>query len=299
MKRFLLMFSIIGALLLTGCAQNTQGGETVSGGDAEPAPVEAPTDGEAQSKPEINHSVLRALIVDGAETGKLVLAGEGDAPGVYLLNAADVSITLDGTAADATALEDGMTVEITFGGELPLTMPAELGEADSVAAWSLGTMQNPGGTTYDLCGLYLQVLNDLWERDSGLNGGAKYVSVDLSAAPGGLNEAAKYAVAWIFAQRHGVETLTLTYDELVEQGYLTDATPEGASWHAYQWDDGVLFRITDGERTQNEAYSLPAIQFDAEKWRSPLGAYYFGNCTAVWPEMGTWSSYHIGSEAIS
>ena len=44
---------------------------------------------------------------------------------------------------------------------------------------------------------------------------------------------------------------------------------------------------------------LPVLFFDAEKWRSSLGAYCFYDCSAVWPEMGTWSGYQIGSEMIS
>ena len=39
--------------------------------------------------------------------------------------------------------------------------------------------------------------------------------------------------------------------------------------------------------------------FDAQKWRSPLGAYYFGDCSALWPELGSWSGYKVGHEAIS
>lgn len=84
------------------------------------------------------------------------------------------------------------------------TYPAQLGGLSRIRAYSLGTEQNPGGTYYDLCGLYLQVLNDLWDADAGLNSKIQYVSVDLSQAPGGLTEAEKAAVAWRFAGQHGV-----------------------------------------------------------------------------------------------
>ena len=40
------------------------------------------------------------------------------------------------------------------------------------------------------------------------------------------------------------------------------------------------------------------VRFDAEKWRSGLGAYIFSDCTAVSVD-GFWNSYTIGSEAIS
>lgn len=278
---------LLGLLLLAGCAERAQTPETPAAPDrtpeetAEPAPQEG--------------VCLRALIVDGADTGWLVLADEN---AVYRLDAGAVPVTLDGAPADASALADGMTVELVCG-DIPASLPAELSGAESISAWSLGTAQNPGGTAYDLCGLYLQVLDDLWERDPGLNGGAAYVSVDLSAAPGELSAAAKYAVAWVFAQKHGAQPLALTADELAAQGYLTDVTPEGAQRPLYQWEDGVLFRITADEAPAGASYSLPTVRFSAYKWRSPLGGYGFSHCTAVWPALGTWSEYSVSEEFIS
>lgn len=290
MKRSLFAMMLILALPLTGCARQT---------DAEPPEPPAEAAQTEPSEPEPTLSTLRALIVDGAETGRLVLAGERGEYDVYVLDAADAPVYLDGKSADASALEDGMTVEITYGGDVMTSLPAELGAVESISAWSLGTEKNPGGTAYDLCGLYLHVLNDLWEKDAGLNGGARYVSVDLSAAPGGLSSAAKYAVAWRFADQHDALPLTLTYDELIAQGYLADVAPEGAERKAYQWEDGLLFRITGDVWAEDETYSLPAVKFSADKWRTPLGAYGFSHCTAVWPELGTWSGYNIGGEFIA
>ena len=40
------------------------------------------------------------------------------------------------------------------------------------------------------------------------------------------------------------------------------------------------------------------VSFDARKWRSPLGAYYFTDCTAV-SSGGHWGRYTVGSEMIS
>ena len=69
-------------------------------------------------------------------------------------------------------------------------------------------------------GLYLSVLNDLWEKDSGLNSGVDYISVDLSAAPIRLTAEECTHLAQTFAAAHGAQGLTLTIDELDEQGYL-------------------------------------------------------------------------------
>ncbi len=246
-------------------------------------------------------TLVSLRIVDGAESGQLVLAGAG-AGEVYTLNAGGVSIYLDGSPADAAVLEDGMTAEIAYGGDLLETYPLQFGKVFSVFVYSRGTEQNPGGELYDLCGLYLQVLNDLWDTDDGLNGGAAYVSVDLSDAPGGLTEGEKAAIAWIFAGAHQVEGMTYSYEELAELGYLTQVdlgtnTADGPK--LYQWEDGVLFSVTASDWEDEEAYSLPVVKFDAEKWRSPLGAYFFEDCTAVWPELGTWDGYVIGGQAIS
>lgn len=307
MRQQIAAWFLLGAMLLAGCAKKVLP-EPARVADAFAGAAEANGTAETVASAQEEASVLRALIVDGAETGVLVLAGEQGVYDVYTLDAASAAVTLDGKAADACALEDGMTIELTLaaasaGAPAPdgASVPpiALTGAVKTIAAHSLGTQENPGGTTYDLCGLYLRVLDDLWETDAGLNGGAKYVSVDLAAAPEEPGSAARFAVAWIFAQKHGLEPLTLSYDELIEQGYLSSAAPEGADWTAYQWDDGVLLRITGAEWAEGEAYSLPVVKFNAEKWRSPLGAYCFADCTAAWPEMGTWSDYRVGGEMIA
>lgn len=245
-------------------------------------------------------TIQRFRIVDGAESGNLVLAGNG-AGQVYTLSvngAAEIPIFLDSRPAQADALEDGMMVEISFDGTVLESYPAQFGNVYSLSGYSLGTEQNPCGSYYDLCGLYLQVLDDLWNRDPGLNSNISYVSVDLSEAPGGLTAGEREAVAWIFGCAHQTEALSLTLEELAEQGYLKEALP-GNENKLYEWEDGVLFRIDSGESEEEVSYSLPVLKFNARKWRSPSGAYFFGDCMAVWPEMGTWSSYEIGDEAIS
>ena len=243
-------------------------------------------------------SVSLMTIVDGAESGNLVLAGEN--PGdVMTLNIKDIPVFLDGEPADASVLMDGMTAHIYHNGEILETYPARFGKVDKIEVFSIGTKNQVGGTMFDLCGLYLKVLDDLWNVDSGLNGGAEMVSIDLSEAPGDLTEAEKSAIAWVFGNEHGVMALNFTMEELKENGYLTAA---GGSNDLYQWDNGVLLSIT-GNRKEGEEpnayFGLRTIEFNATKWRSPLGAYMFMDCTTTWTQMGTWEDYNIGSEAIS
>ena len=185
----------------------------------------------------------------------------------------DVPVTLDGEAAEPSALEDGMAVDVAFNGFV-----AE------------GFASSP------------QVLDDLWEKDKGLNENITLAGLDLSQAPGELTESEKAALAWRFGELHGVEVVTGTFDELKEQGYFTseslgDGAPEEAAF--LHWEDGCLFSITPNEDHEGEACSLPTLFFNAEKWRSSLGAYFFHDCSAMWPEAGTWSGYQIGSEMIS
>ena len=96
------------------------------------------------------------------------------------------------------------------------------------------------------------MLEDLWNADDGLNGGAEVVSVDLSKAPGGLTAGEKAAVAYVFAQKHGVQGLTMTFDELREEGYLMGEKLEDGST-AYSFANGLLFTITPEETQDNGA----------------------------------------------
>jgi len=150
-------------------------------------------------------------VVGDGENGTLILAGETE---VYALPLEGVTLYLDGGSVSASEIESGMSAEVWYTGGVQETYPAKFSQ---VVAVSLSREEN---AQYDLCGLYLQVLEDLWNTDDGLNGGAEIVSVDLSKAPGGLTAGEKAAVAYIYAQKHGVQGLTMTFDELREEGYL-------------------------------------------------------------------------------
>ena len=63
---------------------------------------------------------------------------------------------------------------------------------------------------------------------------------------------------------------------------------------------GLFVTLTYSNENAQEQYNgLRVIKFDAQKWRSGTGAYYFGDCSASWSQKGTWSDYNIGSQAIS
>ncbi len=288
MKRFYFILLSLCLVLLTACGARPV--EVVSCW-AEPTDEGASEPNAAVPEDSIEEQICffepELRIVDGAETGHLILAGE-EADEFRILDVGDTPVYLDGEQADASALEDGMMVTVGEYG----TSSSDGGlliVLDHISVDSLGTGNNPGGGYYDLCGFYLQVLEDLWNADPGLNDGISYISVDLTQAPGDLTAGEKAAIVQIFAGAHNAEGLNLTRAQLADQGYLTDGA----------WEDGVLFTIEPHAADQEEVYSLPVLRFDASKWRGPLGAYYFTDCTAVWPELGAWDGYTVGGEAIS
>lgn len=305
MKLWKRVFILTLCLLLTACAPAAETPESPARteGPAAPAdPAGVPPSLAEDEEP----TVLTCRVVDGAEDGNLLLAeldeGLYGGTGVYRLNVKDVPVTLDGEAAEPSVLEDGMAVDMAFNGHVLESFPAQLGEVYSVSAWSRGRGRNGGGTMFDLCGLYLQVLDDLWEKDKGLNENVSQIALDLSQAPGELTEGEKLALVHRFGELHGVEAFAATFEELKEQGYLTseplgDGAPEGAAF--VRWEDGCLFSITPSEDHEGESYSLPTLFFNAEKWRSSLGAYGFYDCSAGWGQVSTWNGYQIGSEMIS
>ena len=269
MKKLLaLMFAVAVTALALSCA-----------GDAEGKPAST-TDPERQNA---GADTMMLRVVDGAQSGALVLADETE---VYALPLDGLTLYMDGGSVDASAIENGMSAEVWYTGGVQETFPLRFKDVIAVS-FSRGE-----DARYDLCGLYLQVLEDLWNTDEGLNGGAGMISVDLSKAPGGLTAGEKAAIAYVFAQEHGVQGLTLTFDELREQGYLAAEKLEDGST-AYSFLEGLLFTVAPEETQENGA----AVCFSAEKWRSPLGAYFFTKCTASRGEDG-WE-YSVGAEMIS
>lgn len=275
-KKLSLLLAVLLLAALTGCGNQT-----------------------SQGKKETD-TVMTLKIVDGAKTGELLLAGDS-ADEVYTLETAGVKLLLDGKAAKPSALQDGMSIEVDCQGVGQDGFPRQLEDPQEIRAYSPGTKGHPAGPYQDLCGLYLQVLEDLWEKDSGLNSGVKYLSVDLSKAPGGLTEGQQHAIAWCFATNHEAEPLMLTQQELAEQGYLTELpggneeTAGEAPQPIYEWEDGLLCSITP---IQEERPLPDTLRFSVTKWRTPLGAYFLDDCQASWDGTGAWS-YSISREAIA
>ena len=201
-------------------------------------------------------------VVDGAESGSLLLAENGGGTGAIC------RLNTEGLELDAP-VEDGQLINVYFESILE-TYPAEFGGVSRV--------EHTETARDDRCGLYLQMLEDLWVVDPGLNTGITQLGVDLSGVTD-LSEAEKSAVAWRFGELHDIVPLESTWDELADQGYIDRET--------LYWEDGCLFTVTGA-----------AEQFNAQKWASGLGAYFHFDCTGNQNADGTWT-YEVGSAAVS
>ena len=294
MKRF--FAAILCLCLLAGCGRTDSTGNTCR---AEETPGGGDVSGKTEKPGESAEPAGEMFRIVREEKDGLLLARVGGGPAdVYTLSLPDTGVTLDGEAFDREeprayqalpgSTLTGALAEITYGTVLE-TYPGQLGGVTAVYIRSDGFD--------DRCALYLRVLDDLWNVDGGLNGGVTSVSVDLSRTS--LSESEQAAVAWAFGGEHGIsQVLSLNYEQLAAEGYLTGADPDSDGIPC--WEEGCLFTIAEQEsenHVQNGARDT--VTFDAQKWRSALGAYFFCDCTASQDIDGRWGDYTVGSQAIS
>ena len=294
MKR--LFAAILCLCLLAGCGGKGSTGDTCRTAEAPGESMVSDTMGGSGEKAVSAGETFR--IIQEQPENLLLAKTDGNSADVYTLSLRDVELTLDGNAFDQNepgAYQDlpgktltGALVEVAC--DLVLeTYPGQLAEVTAVNIRSDGFD--------DRCALYLRVLNDLWAVDEGLNSDITMLSVDLSKT--GLSDSEQAAVAWAFGGEHGVsQVLSLNYEQLAAEGYLTGADPDSDGIPC--WEDGCLFTITEQETGDNELNGARnTVTFDAQKWRSALGAYFFADCTAEQALDGHWGDYTVGSEAIS
>lgn len=120
--------------------------------------------------------------------------------------------------------------------------------------------------------------------------------MDLSQAPGDLTEGEKAAIAWRFRELCGTG---LADPESAAPGIARFTIREAGA-------DGELCSLPTSQ--EGEAYSLPVLKFEAERSQTlpagpdgtrPATARILQDCTAVWPEFGTWTGYQAGSEVLA
>lgn len=281
-KRFFILRMCLCFLLLTACA-----GMNDSGSEKEtPAPEEKTISDKEQGITDEKiisgqEDAVKVCRVISAEGDSLLLAEEGEgAAGVYRIGLSGVSIlTEEGDTLPEGEIEEGSMIEVVYGGFIEETFPERLCDVTAVKIKEK--------EFDDLCSLYLTVLEELWEVDGALNSDITMAGMDLSAT--NLSYAEQSAIAWRFGEIHGVEMIQGTFEELAEQGYINK--------EELYWEDGCLFSIT--EKSLEEENGQRTVTFDAEKWRSGLGAYFFMDCTSKQNDDGRWEEYQRGAEAIS
>lgn len=214
-------------------------------------------------------------VPEGAETMTCRVIREED--GSLLL------ARLDGRPSDVyTAtfrgpeLEEGDLVDVTFSGAILETYPAQLGEVAQI------TVRREGFD--DLCELYLDVLDDLLDEDEALKHGITQLGLDLSQTR--LTPAERGALALALGEEERLPVVEGTWQELVDQGYI-----DGEELY---WEDGLFLSIAEKERTAEDQAA-----FNAQAWRSGLGAQFFLDCTASRSAGGRWSDYKVGAHAVS
>lgn len=294
MKR--LFAAMLCLCLLAGCGRTGSTGNTCRTAEAPGESMVSDTMGGSGEKAVSAGETFR--IIQEQPENLLLAKTDGNSADVYTLALRDAELTLNGKAFDRNepgAYQDlpgktltGALVEVAY--DLVLeTYPGQLAEVTAVNIHSDGFD--------DRCALYLRVLNDLWTVDEGLNNDITMLSVDLSQT--GLSDSEQAAVAWAFGGEHGIsQVLSLNYEQLAAEGYLTGADPDSDGIPC--WEDGCLFTITEQETGDNELNGARnTVTFDAQKWRSALGAYFFTDCTAEQALDGHWGDYTVGSEAIS
>lgn len=224
----------------------------------------------------------------------------------------------------------GALVEVAY--DLVLeTYPGQLAEVTAVNIRSDGFD--------DRCALYLRVLNDLWAVDEGLNSDITMLSVDLSQTGlsdseqaavawvfGGMHDISETmtmsyeklaAEGYLSDTAPGVDGIphwkdgclfTITEQNGQDSKNITGADPLPRT----EEESGAACQLPPAEAGQGQSDFCPVktergepdalqntVTFDAQKWRSALGAYFFADCTAEQALDGHWGDYTVGSEAIS
>lgn len=304
MKKAIAAPLLLTLTLLAGCGEPTAVIETPNHPEEDAVTVKTP----AESPGAVTGTFRIAAVGDGNR----LLIPDFSSNTVFEVPAGEnVVFLVDGEPLDTEISVDwapkpGALAEITYDGFILDPWPCQLDNVTTVNILSEGVN--------DRCGLYLGMLEDLWKVDPGLNSedGLEYLGMDLSGLAH-LTESEQAAVAFWFAEKHGLTLLENTWEGLCDAGYIDKDN--------LVWEDGIFISVATDE---DALWSLPGIEeefeeqdrnellrlnetppnmlsktvFSAQKWRSGTGAYYFNECEARRLEDGSWT-YTVGSEAIS
>lgn len=216
----------------------------------------------------------KVMEVNGASFLAANMAENANSADIYWINTDKSDIKgASERMLKSDALKAGMLVDIIYDGTVMESFPMRLGEVESIYVREEGD---------DIAGFYMSVINNLYEVDPGLNSEIERIAFDFSGISN-LTEVEKTALIYRLGNFYSLETVRGTFDELCEQGYINK--------EKLYFEKGLLFTV-EVTASENNRFT-----FDAKKWRSGTGAYFYNDCTAV-KANGNWT-YTVGSEAIS
>lgn len=301
---------LLALLLLAGCGSGSGDMDPSGPAPGGPSPSEPPPDSPFLSEAELEVTcgggpplLLACRVVDGAGEEALLatLPQEGDMyEGVFRLTAGEVSGRFwrdpvrgdDGRVRYSPAvfedIADGMLLYVVcddvdqseFPGVFVGVRSAEIVDEQGNSPVQV---QIEPGRWFDLCGLYLRVLDDLWVAEPKPEYPAA-VAVDLSAAPGGLTEQERAALVWRFGQLRGVEAVEAELWDRPECPVFifTISLP---TWDVAEYPAAFTGSVPAGDRAERG----DTLYFSAS--RNGTAPVSFRDCAAHWTEGGGWTGY--------
>lgn len=256
---------LLGLVLLSGCQSQKAFEEAPKGSnpisEQEP-PGEARIPVQTPDRLETAEAVLHGKVIE-AENGHLLVINHGE----------DARASQLYTLTDAQELKAGDLIDIYYNGLVMETYPGMLGEVYGI---------KKTGEEEDFVALYLDIFQELYEIDEGLNDGIEEIAFDLEKASN-LTELEKEALLYKIWCLYQKETFLSTYEELKEEGRLDE---EG-----FYYEKGLLVTIAVEAEGEN------CFEYSANKWRSGLGAIGYSDGVAK-KEAGKWT-YQPGAFWIS
>lgn len=247
---------LLSILIITACTNETEGNNDGDKG--------------AISLPKVD-AVLTGKIADIKED-VLLLVGNDDA-GLFSVKIEGKLFGIEGQTVEKDDLKLGQIIAIGYSGIILEIYPSIPSDVEYI---KIEEQQD------DLIGLYLTVIDDLWETDAGLNTDIDIIALNLSQTSN-LDDGEKEALRYMVGNKYQLQSLSATYDELVEDGLIDNEN--------LYFERGILIDIVFKD-VKSDSFT-----FDTTKWRSGLGAYFFIDCKAK-KTNDSWT-YEVGSEAIS
>ncbi len=259
MKRILFIILTCILLFCIGCAKESKG-QNPSHTPSASAIKNKPT---AKSEKVMNGKIIKI-------ENDMILVADTEQIGLY-------QISSDAFLGDISLLSSGDMVEIGFDGLVLETYPAILANIQYIMFLE---------KSQHIVGLYYDIFMKLYNADLALNADINLIALDLTKDKN-LTDSEKNALLYLLWNTTHLQSREATYEDLLSENLITLDAHTGYS----EFKTGVLLKLETSE-AEKESFS-----FNAEKWRSSLGAYFFTDCQAK-KENGKWI-FEIGSEMIS